>query len=99
MAAIRICIQFLDIPHNSGTTGFTLLNRVPSVKFNRVKVAHKLLEVRIFLTHDGFVSILKKLAVASVAAVKAHRVSRKEPSHYRGKGNESCSKEERNDLG
>jgi len=30
----------------------------------------------------------------AVAAVIAHRVSRKEPSHYRGKGKESCSKEE-----
>ena len=34
------------------------------------------------------------MAVASVAAVKAHSISRKEPPHYRGKGSESCSKKE-----
>jgi len=59
-----------------------------------VNIAYQLLEVRIFLTHDGFVSILKKMATASVVAVKADSVSRKEPSHDRGKGNKTCSKEE-----
>jgi hypothetical protein len=54
----------------------------------------QLLEVRIFLTYDGFVSILKKLTLASVATVKCDSVSRKQPSHYRGKGNESCAKKE-----
>jgi len=48
----------------------------------------------IVTTYLTGVSILKKLAVAFVAAVKADSVSRKEPSHYRGKGRESCSKEE-----
>lgn len=34
------------------------------------------------------------MAAASVAAVKAESVSRKEPSHDGGKGKGSCSKEE-----
>jgi hypothetical protein len=46
-----------------------------------VNIVDKLLQIRIFLTDDGFVSILKKVAVAFVAAVKADSVSRKEPSH------------------
>ena len=82
MTAIGVFIQFFDPRHNAGTDGV------------EVNIADKLLQVRIFLTDDGFVSILKKLAVAFVAAVKADSVSRKEPSHYRGKGSGSCSKEE-----
>ena len=80
--AIGVFIQFFDSWHNTGTNGI------------EVNIANKLLQVCIFLTDDGFVSILKKLAVAFVATVKADSVSRKEPSHYRGKGRESCSKEE-----
>jgi len=38
------------------SSGFTLLNRVPSGKFNRVKmnIANQLFNIHIFLTHNRF---------------------------------------------
>jgi hypothetical protein len=53
-------------------TGFTLLNRVPYGKFNRVKmkISHKLFKIHIPLANDGFITILKKRTVSAVTAVK-----------------------------
>ena len=75
-------------------TGFTLLNRVPCGKFNRVKVniPDKFLQIGIFLADNGFVTILKQLAVALVAAIKTDGIASKKPSHYRSKGDKSRSK-------
>jgi hypothetical protein len=60
----------------------------------KVYIPDQLLQVCLFLTDNGFISILKKPAVAFVAVVEAHGVSREEPSHQGGKGDESGSKEE-----
>lgn len=87
MPAPGVGIQFLDPRHYTGP------NRI------EVNIAHQLLEVGVFLTNYGFISILKKMAVASVAEVKADSVSRKEPCHDGCKGNESCPKEEMGVVG
>jgi hypothetical protein len=42
--------------------------------------------IGIFLADNGFVTILKQLAVALVAAIKADGATREEPSHQCGKG-------------
>ena len=57
VTAIGVFIQFFDPRHNAGTDGV------------EVNIADKLLQVRIFLTDDGFVSILKKPALAFATAV------------------------------
>ena len=80
--AVWVLVQFLDPWHNTCAHGV------------EVNIADKLLQVGVFLTDNGFVTILKKLATAFVAAIKADGVSRENPSHYRGKGGESGSKEE-----
>ncbi len=82
MPAIGVSIQFFDLRHNTGADGI------------EVNITDKLLQVGVFLTHDGFVLILKKLSAAFVAEVKADGVAGKEPSHYRRKRCGSSSKEE-----
>ena len=64
-----------------------------------MNIPYQLLKVGVFLTNDGFISILKKMAVAFVAEIKADSVSRKEPSHDGGNGNEPCAKEEMGVVG
>jgi hypothetical protein len=66
--------------------GFTLLNRVPSGKFNRVKmnVADQFLQIVIFLAYDGFVSIVEKLTMTPVSSVIKYRITREQPSHQTG---------------
>lgn len=46
-------------------------------------VANELLEIGIFLTNNGFVSILKQIPVSSVTMIEADDVSGQQPSHHR----------------
>ena len=45
--------------------------------FNGVKVngADQLQQIRIFLAYDGFVAVLKKVAMTSVAFIEVHRIA------------------------
>jgi len=66
---IRIPVQFSNIRDNAGP------DRV------QVNIANQFPKIGIFLADNGFVPILKKVAVTFVPAVEADRVSSKEPSH------------------
>jgi hypothetical protein len=79
VTAIGVFIQFLEPGYNTRTYGI------------KVYITDQLLQVCLFLTDNGFISILKKPAVAFVAVVEAHGVSREKPSHQGGKGDESGS--------
>ena len=74
MPAIWVSIQFFKPGNNAGT------DRV------QVNIPDKFLQIGIFLADNGFVTILKQLAVALVAVIKTDGVTREEPSHHRGKG-------------
>jgi len=77
-------------------SGYTLLNRVPSGKFNRVKmnVTDKFQEIGILLTENGFITVLKEMTVTIVSSVEGHGISSKDSSHYRRYGYCACTKEE-----
>lgn len=47
-------------------------------------ISHKLPEISILLANDGFVSILKKLAVPGVSAVEIDCITRQKPLHELG---------------
>jgi hypothetical protein len=49
-------------------------------------VSDEFLQVSVFLTQDGFVTVLKEVPVAVVLEVKRDRVSREEAAHQRGNG-------------
>jgi len=80
-------LEFFHPRHNSGTDGV------------EVNIAYEFLQVGVFLADDGFVSILKKLATALIAAVKADGVTRKQSSHERGKVGEPCAKKNMGVIG
>jgi hypothetical protein len=50
---------------------FTLLNRVPSGKFNRVKVniTDQFLKAGIFFTNNRFISVLKKMTMTLMTVI------------------------------
>jgi hypothetical protein len=58
-----------------------------------VDVPNQFLEVGLFLTGNGFVTILKKVAVPVVPVVKADYVSCQKPSHQRCQGNQAGPEE------
>jgi hypothetical protein len=62
-------------------------------------VAHQLQQVRVFLTEDGFVAVLKQIAVASVSAIEAHHVAREQPRHHGSERSSSCSQKKVNMVG
>jgi len=72
MPAIWVSIQFFKHGNNAGT------DRV------EVNIPDKFLQIGIFLADNGFVTILKQLALALVAAIKTDGVAGKEPSHHFG---------------
>jgi len=47
-------------------------------------IAHQIQEIGIFLAKDGFVAVLKKMPVASVAAVETAGVTRQQSAHDTG---------------
>ena len=63
--------------------GFTLLNRVPSGKFNRVKmdIANQFPEIDVFLADDGFIAVLKKLPVPLIPSIEIDHIPCQKPSH------------------
>jgi hypothetical protein len=74
--------------------GFTLLNRVPSGKFNRVKmnITNQLLKIGILLAKNGFISILKQVTITAVSAIKVHGISRQHTPHNSGDWEGPCPK-------
>ena len=55
-----------------------------------MNIADKLFHVRIFLTDDGFVSILKQVTMATVTPVETNRISGQKPAHYRRDRGDTC---------
>ena len=64
-------------------SGFTLLNRVPSGKFNRVKVniADQFVQINIFLANNGLETVVKKWPMTPVTAIKTDHISGQQSAH------------------
>ena len=50
-----------------------------------MNVAYQFLKVEVFLTDNGFVTVLKKLTMPAVSAIKCHGISGQQSSHEGGK--------------
>jgi hypothetical protein len=61
-----------------------------------VDIPDQFFEIRIFLTQNGFVAILKKLAVTLVFAVEPACVARKKAAHENGNGSSAGSQQQVN---
>jgi hypothetical protein len=48
-----------------------------------VDIGHQLPEISVFFAEDRFVAVLKKMPVAAVPAVEAHRIAGQKPAHDR----------------
>jgi len=59
----------------------------------QVNIPHQFSQIRILLTSDGLISILKELPVAFMASIKSDGVARKQSSHQCGQRDFTASKE------
>ena len=50
-----------------------------------MNVANQFHKIGVFLAQDGFIAILKQLAVAAVTAVIRNRIAGQQSTHHRGK--------------
>jgi hypothetical protein len=57
----------------------------------QMDIAHKLLQVDIFLAKDRLVTVLEKMPMATITSVEGHGIPRQELPHQAGDGNCSCS--------
>ena len=87
MPRIGIPVQFSNIRDNASP------DRV------QVNIANQFPQIVIFLADNGFVPILKKLAVAFVPVVEADCVSSKKSSHQAGKWYRSGAKKKMSMIG
>lgn len=74
MAAPREVIQLLEVFRQTGS------------QWIQVDIPDQFLEIRLFLTQNGFVAILKKLPVTLVFSIEPARVSRKKAAHENRNG-------------
>jgi hypothetical protein len=63
--------------------GIQLLYRSDQLRPQRIEVdiTNQFQQIIIFLTEDGFVSVLKKVAISPIPSVETHHVSSKNLSH------------------
>jgi hypothetical protein len=61
-----------------------------------VDIPYQFVEIRGFLTQNGFVAILKKLPITLVFTIEPARVSGKNATHENGNGNSAGSQQQVN---
>jgi hypothetical protein len=84
MTAPRKGIQCLEVFHQTGS------------QWIQVDIPYQFVEIRGFLTQNGFVAILKKLPITLVFTIEPARVSGKKATHENGNGNSAGSQQQVN---
>ena len=82
MATVGVIIKLFEILNYFSAQGV------------EVNVAYQFQQIGVFLAQDGFIAILKQVAVAAVTAVVGYRITGQQATHHRGKRSFSGSQKE-----